>query len=123
MFSCKIVLCFFVRQNAGGQRFQQADSVYWSAGVHRSIQRTRAGLRSDRRLDRSSFLPSAATHQHHQVYNPILHQEGDISCFNIRNLHSRDTCLPTFLLGFISLLPLLTAFFYRSHSSIIIGQR
>lgn len=110
MFSCMIVFCFCVRQNAGGQRFQQADSVHWSTGVHHSLQRTQAGLRSDRRLDRSSLLPSAATHQHHQVYNPVLHQEGDISCFNIRNLHSRDTCLPIFLLGFNPYFPI-TNFF------------
>lgn len=117
-----IVLCFCVRQIAGGQRFQQADSVNRSAGVHRSLQCTRAGLRSDRRLDRSSFLPSAATHQRRQVYNHILHQEGDISCFNIRNLYSRDTCLPIFLLGFNPYFSI-TTFFYRSHSSVIIGQR
>lgn len=110
-----IVLCFCARQNAGGQRFQQADSDDRSAGVRRSLQRTRAGLRSDRRLDRSSFLPSAATHQRRQVYNSVLHQEGDISCFNIQNLHSRATCLPIFLLGFNSYFPI-TTFFSTGHT-------
>lgn len=48
----------------------------WSAGVRSFLQCAWAGLWSDCGLDRSSFLPSASTHQHHQVHHPLLLQEG-----------------------------------------------
>lgn len=55
-----------------------------STGVCGSRQRARTGLWSDSGLDWSSVLPSAAAHQHPQVYPPLLLQEGEDVTFNER---------------------------------------
>lgn len=68
--------CVFLCQDGGGQLVQQAGSVGGSAGVCGSFQRAWSSLWSDCGLDRGSFLPSAATHQYHQVHHPLLLQEG-----------------------------------------------
>lgn len=74
---CMTELLFFSLENSGRQRVQQAGSVIWAAGVCGSLQCAGAGLRSDCGLDGGLVLPSAAPHQRCQVYNPVLHQEGD----------------------------------------------
>lgn len=88
-----------------------------SAGVCGAFQRAWPGLWSDFGLDRSSFLPPAATHQRHQVCHPLLLQEGDDDPI------TEPTCY-TMLLGFVPnpfRVPIATVPL-RSRSSIIVDQ-
>lgn len=65
------------RQDGGRQLVQQAGAEAGTTGICGSLQRAGAGVRSDCGLDRGSLLPAASTHQHGQVYHPLLLQEGE----------------------------------------------